>query len=114
MPWLPWVTYKNLLGNLVQVPYAIGETIIIVVIIIIIIIITTIITIIIAIIIIIIIIIINLDQVPYAIGETILGVFAFFIRDYVTLQWVVSATMLIQVQDTCSSCCSAGDEGIRN
>ena len=23
--WLPWVNYKNLNGNVIQVPYAIGE-----------------------------------------------------------------------------------------
>ena len=53
VPWLPWVTYMNLLGNAIQI--------------------------------------------PYAIGETILGVFAYFIRDYVTLQWVMSALMFLQV-----------------
>ena len=51
MPWLPWVTYKNLMGNVVQV--------------------------------------------PYAVGEAILGVVAYFIRDYVTLQWVMSLAMLL-------------------
>ena len=51
--WMPWITYKNLLGNTIQI--------------------------------------------PYAIGETILGIFAIFIRDYVTLQWVMSAVCFIQV-----------------
>ena len=53
VPWLPWLTYKNLLGNTIQI--------------------------------------------PYAIGETILGIFAIFIRDYVTLQWVVSLVCFIQI-----------------
>jgi len=53
VPWLPWLTYKNLLGNTIQV--------------------------------------------PYAIGETILGIFAIFIRDYVTLQWVMSMLCYIQL-----------------
>ena len=34
---------------------------------------------------------------PYAIGETILGIFAIFIRDYVTLQWVMSVVCFIQI-----------------
>ena len=53
VPWLPWLTYKNLLGNTIQM--------------------------------------------PYAIGETILGIFAIFIRDYVTLQWVMSVVCFIQI-----------------
>ena len=53
VPWLPWLTYKNLLGNTIQM--------------------------------------------PYAIGETILGIFAIFIRDYVTLQWVMSLVCYIQL-----------------
>jgi len=51
--WMPWITYKNFLGNTIQI--------------------------------------------PYAIGETILGIFAFFIRDYVTLQWVMSALCFVQI-----------------
>ena len=39
----------------------------------------------------------NTIQVPYAIGETILGIFAIFIRDYVTLQWVMSMLCYIQL-----------------
>lgn len=50
---MPWLTYKNLLGNTIQM--------------------------------------------PYAIGETILGIFAIFIRDYVTLQWVMSVVCFIQI-----------------
>jgi len=53
VPWLPWVTYKNLLGNCIQM--------------------------------------------PYAVGEAILGVFAYFLRDYETLQWVMSVVMLVQL-----------------
>ena len=53
VPWLPWLTYKNLLGNTIQM--------------------------------------------PYAVGEMVLGLFAFFIRDYVTLQWVMSAICFIQL-----------------
>jgi len=53
VPWLPWVTYRNLMGNVVQI--------------------------------------------PYAVGEAILGVFAIFIRDYVTLQWVMSVVTLVQI-----------------
>ena len=53
VPWLPWLTYKNLLGNTIQM--------------------------------------------PYAIGETILGIFALFIRDYVTLQWVMSVVCYLQL-----------------
>ena len=53
MKWMPWITYKNLLGNTIQI--------------------------------------------PYAIGEAILGLFAIFIRDYVTLQLVMSLLCLIQV-----------------
>ena len=53
VPWLPWLTYKNLLGNTIQM--------------------------------------------PYAVGEMVLGVIAIFIRDYVTLQWVMSAICFIQV-----------------
>ena len=34
---------------------------------------------------------------PYAVGEMVLGLFAFFIRDYVTLQWVMSALCFIQL-----------------
>jgi MFS family permease len=63
VPWLPWVTYKNLMGNAIQV--------------------------------------------PYAIGEAILGVFAYFIRDYSTLQWVMSVCMLVQVGGVESCACSA-------
>ena len=33
-------------------------------------------------------------------GEAILGVFAIFIRDYVTLQWVMSVVTLVQVKET--------------
>jgi len=51
--WMPWITYKNLLGNTIQI--------------------------------------------PYAIGETILGIFTIFIRDYVTLQVVMSALCFIQI-----------------
>ena len=50
---MPWLTYKNLLGNTIQV--------------------------------------------PYALGETVLGIFAIFIRDYVTLQWVMSMVCFIQL-----------------
>ena len=25
VPWLPWVTYRNLMGNVVQIPYAVGH-----------------------------------------------------------------------------------------
>jgi len=53
VPWLPWVTYRNLMGNVVQI--------------------------------------------PYAVGEAILGVFAIFIRDYFTLQWVMSVAILVQI-----------------
>merc|ERR1719411_829052 len=31
------------------------------------------------------------------VGEMVLGLFAFFIRDYVTLQWVMSAICFIQL-----------------
>ena len=41
---------------------------------------------------------------PYAIGETILGIFAIFIRDYVTLQWVMSVICFIQVCITVINC----------
>ena len=34
---------------------------------------------------------------PYAVGEMVLGLFAFFIRDYVTLQWVMSALCFLQL-----------------
>ena len=34
---------------------------------------------------------------PYAVGETILGIFAIFIRDYVTLQWVMSVVCYLQL-----------------
>ena len=34
---------------------------------------------------------------PYAVGEMVLGLFAFFIRDCVTLQWVMSALCFIQL-----------------
>ena len=53
VPWLPWLTYKNLLGNTIQI--------------------------------------------PYAVGEIFLGVIAIFIRDYVTLQWVMSTICFMQV-----------------
>ena len=33
------------------------------------------------------------------VGEAILGVFAIFIRDYVTLQWVMSVVTLVQVKN---------------
>ena len=34
---------------------------------------------------------------PYAVGEMVLGLFAYFIRDYVTLQWVMSAICFLQL-----------------
>jgi len=39
----------------------------------------------------------NIVQIPYAIGETLLGIGAYFMRDYVTLQWVMSVILFIQV-----------------
>ena len=33
----------------------------------------------------------------HQVGEAILGVFAIFIRDYFTLQWVMSVVTLVQV-----------------
>ena len=39
----------------------------------------------------------NTVQIPYAVGEMVLGLIAIFIRDYVTLQWVMSAICLIQL-----------------
>ena len=53
VPWMPWLTYKCLLGTITSV--------------------------------------------PYALGEMIVGVFAIFIRDYVTLQWVMSLVCCIQL-----------------
>ena len=37
------------------------------------------------------------DEDDCQVGEAILGVFAIFIRDYFTLQWVMSVVTLVQV-----------------
>ena len=44
------------------------------------------------------------DDDGYQVGEAILGVFAIFIRDYVTLQWVMSVVTLVQVHRKKSVC----------
>ena len=41
---------------------------------------------------------INADEIE-KVGEAILGVFAIFIRDYFTLQWVMSVAILVQVKE---------------
>ena len=46
----------------------------------------------------------NVVQVPYAVGEAILGVVAFFVRDYVSLQWVMSLAMLLMQVGRAARC----------